>query len=129
MAGEAILIVDDDPSIATFARMVLGSKGYEVRTVTDGAEALAILRTFRPRLVLTDLQMPGMDGFTLLRRLKADPATRSIPVVAVTALVMKDGEQRMREAGFDGYVPKPIDARTLPGVVARLLASGEEPAK
>jgi CheY-like chemotaxis protein len=93
-----------------------------VRTATDAEEALGVLGSFHPRLTLMDLQLPGMDGLELTRRLKADPATRDIVVLALTAYAMKGDEQKALAAGCDGYIPKPIDTRTLPGVVASYLS-------
>jgi len=121
MAGEAILIVDDNPANLKLARVLLAGEGYEVRTAADAEEALEALRVFRPRLILMDLQLPGMDGFELTRRLKADAETRGIAIVALTAYAMKGDEQRALAAGCDGYLSKPIDTRVLPGVIARLL--------
>ena len=123
MPGEAILIVDDNVANLKLARVLLKGEGYEVRTAADAEEALEILREFRPRLILTDLQMPGMDGFELTRRLKADPALRGVIVLALTAYAMKGDEERARAAGCDGYVAKPIDTRGLPGVIAGYLAA------
>ena len=94
--------------------MLLLGEGYDVRTAGDAEEALAVLATFRPRLILMDLQLPGMDGLELTRRLKADPATRDIVIVALTAYAMKGDEERARAAGCDGYVTKPIDTRRCP---------------
>jgi CheY-like chemotaxis protein len=128
MAGEPILIVDDNAVNLKLARLVLSGEGYVVRTAGDGEEALALLQGFHPRLILVDIQMPGLDGLELTRRLKADPATRGIAVVALTAYAMKGDEERAREAGCDGYVTKPIDTRTLPSVIARHLAeAGDTP--
>src|SRR5262249_28656518 len=101
---------------------LLGNRGYDVRTASSAEEALAQIRQERPRLVLMDLQMPGIDGFELTRRLKADPATRDIVLLAVTAYAMRGDEARAREAGCDGYLTKPIDTRALPGLVERYLA-------
>ena len=126
MAGEPILIVDDNAVNLRLARMLLVSEGFEVCTAADAEEALVSLQTFRPRLILMDLQMPGMDGFELARRLKADPATRGIVVLALTAYAMKGDEERARDAGCDGYVSKPIDTRTLPALIARHLADSRE---
>jgi CheY-like chemotaxis protein len=125
MAGEPILVVDDNPTNLKLLRMLLVGESYDVRTASDASEALAVLGEFRPRLILMDLQMPGMDGFELTRRLKHDPETRDIVVVALTAYAMKGDEERARAAGCDGYVSKPIDTRSFPGVVARHLAEGQ----
>ena len=122
MAGEPILIVDDNPVNLKLVRVLLTTEGYDVRTATDAEEALEALGTFHPRLTLMDLQLPGMDGLELTRRLKADPATRDIIVLALTAYAMKGDEEKALAAGCDGYLPKPIDTRTLPGVVARYLS-------
>lgn len=126
MAGEPILIVDDNATNLRLARMLLVGEGFEVCTAADAEEALVLLPSFRPRLILMDLQMPGMDGIELTRRLKADPATRGIVVLALTAYAMKGDEERAREAGCDGYVSKPIDTRALPALIARHLADSRE---
>jgi CheY-like chemotaxis protein len=123
MAGEPILVVDDNPANLRLARMLLAAEGYDVRTAGDAQEALGVLEEFKPRLILMDLQMPGMDGFELTRRLKADPATRGIAIIALTAYAMKGDEERAQEAGCDGYVPKPIDTRALPQLIARVLSA------
>jgi CheY-like chemotaxis protein len=101
---------------------ILEAKGYQVRAAADAEEALALLETFRPRLILMDIQLPGMDGLELTRRLKAAPATRDIVILAVTAQAMKGDEERALAAGCDGYIAKPVDTRALPEVVARHLA-------
>ena len=126
MSGEPILVVDDNPANAILLSFILTKKGYEVRTAGDAQEALDILEEFRPRMIMMDIQLPGMDGLELTRRLKADRKTSKILVIALTAYAMKGDEDRVREAGCDGYVSKPIDTRALPGFVAEHLrrASG-----
>ncbi len=121
MAGERILVVDDNLANLKLVRVLLEVEGYRVRTATDADEALLALETFQPQLILMDIQLPGMDGLELTRRLKADPETSSIIVLAITAYAMKGDEQKMLEAGCDGYVSKPIDTRALPGIVAGYL--------
>jgi CheY-like chemotaxis protein len=121
MSGEPILIVDDNAINLKLLRLTLKVAGYEVQTAVDAEQAMAVLTTFRPRLVLMDLQLPGMDGLDLTRRLKADPAMAGSVIVAVTAYAMKGDEQRALAAGCDGYVTKPIDTRTLADTVARYL--------
>jgi CheY-like chemotaxis protein len=120
-AGEPILIVDDNEVNLKLARVLLQASGYAVRTATSAEEAVELLGAFHPRLILMDIQLPGTDGLTLSRRLKADPATRGIVILALTAYAMKGDEERVRAAGCDGYVSKPIDTRTLPDLVARHL--------
>jgi len=122
MGGAPLLIVDDHPANLRLARLLLAGEGYEVRTAGDAVEALAVLETFRPRLIVMDLQMPGMDGFDLTRRLKANPATREIVILALTAYAMRGDEEKARAAGCDAYVAKPIDTRRLPALIARLLS-------
>jgi two-component system, cell cycle response regulator DivK len=113
MPGESILIVDDTPVNLKLTRILLAHEGYDVRTANGGEEALEILESFHPRLVLADIQMPGMDGLEMTRRIKADPRHRDIVVVALTALAMKGDEEKAIEAGCDGYITKPIDTRAL----------------
>jgi CheY-like chemotaxis protein len=121
MSGAPILVVDDNASNLELARIVLERAGHEVRTATTADEALATLAAFRPRLILMDLHLPGVDGLTLTRTLKADPRNSGIAVLAVTAYAMEGDEKRALDAGCDGWVPKPIDTRALPGQVAALL--------
>jgi two-component system, cell cycle response regulator DivK len=127
MAGEPILIVDDNPANLKLARVLLSSEGFEVRTAADAVEALRVLGQFRPRLILMDLQLPGMDGFELTRTLKADPAYGDVIVVALTAYAMKGDEETARAAGCDGYIAKPIDTRSLPQVLAGYLSGAKGP--
>lgn len=124
MPGESILIVDDSPVNSKLLRVLLAQEGYQVRTASDAREAQENVRSERPRLILMDLQLPDIDGLELTRRLKKDPATRDILIVAVTAYAMKGDEEKARAAGCDGYLSKPIDTRTLPTFVAGLLDGG-----
>ena len=128
MAGEPILIVDDNPQNLKLARILLLSEGYQVRAAIDAEDALTILGGFTPRLILMDLQLPGMDGLELTRQLKADPFRRDILVLALTAYAMKGDEERALAAGCDGYMSKPIDTAALPLLVAALLARQNVPA-
>ena len=122
MALEPILIVDDNPQNLKLAKVILAAEGYEVKTAIDAEEALRILESFTPRLILMDLQLPRMDGLELTRRLKADPARREIIVIALTAYAMKGDDEKAFAAGCDGYISKPIDIDALPRVVAEYLA-------
>jgi len=124
MSGEPILIVDDNPINLKLARVLLVAEGYEVRTAQDADGAIAVLGGFHPRLILMDIQMPGMDGLELTGRLKADPATKDILILAMTAYAMKGDDEKALAAGCDGYVPKPVDTRTLPSLVASYLRRG-----
>jgi len=119
---EPILIVDDNAINLKVLRLALETEGYDVRTAVDAEQAMAVLATFRPRLILMDLQLPGMDGLDLTRVLKASEATRSAIIVAVTAYAMKGDDQRALAAGCDGYITKPIDTRRLAETVAQFLA-------
>jgi two-component system, cell cycle response regulator DivK len=113
-----VLVVDDNPVNLKLLRVLLTSEGLAVRTAGHAEQALEAIRASPPRLILMDVQLPGIDGLELTRRLKADPATRGIPIVAVTASAMKGDEERARAAGCDGYVSKPIDTRTLSALLA-----------
>jgi two-component system, cell cycle response regulator DivK len=113
MAGESILIVDDTPVNLKLTRILLVNEGYKVMTAASAEEALELLKSYRPSLILADIQLPGIDGLELTRRIKQAEATRDITVVALTAFAMKGDEQRAVDAGCDGYITKPIDTRTL----------------
>jgi two-component system, cell cycle response regulator DivK len=121
MSGEPILIVDDHAGNMKLLSFMLTSRGYDVRTAAHAEEALLVLQDFRPRLILMDIQLPGIDGLALTRQLKADPAYSSTVVIAVTASAMKGDEERAMKAGCDGYVTKPIDTRSLPRIIASYL--------
>lgn len=126
MAAEPILIVDDNPVNLKLARVLLAAEGYQVRTAVSAEEALDLLREFRPRLILMDIQLPAMDGLELTRRLKTDPRMEGVLIVAMTAYAMKGDQERVLAAGCDGYIGKPIDTRRLAAQVADLMA---QPAK
>ena len=113
MSAEFILIVDDTPVNLKLTRILLVNEGYKVLTASSAEEALELLGTYHPALVLADIQLPGMDGLEFTRRVKQNHSTRDIVVVALTAFAMKGDEQKAVEAGCDGYITKPIDTRTL----------------
>lgn len=123
MGAEPILIVDDHPTNLKVLRVLLEAHGYAVRTAPDAEDALREIEASPPRLVLLDLQLPGMNGFDLARRLKSDPARAGIRIIAVTALAMKGDDERARAAGCDGYVTKPVDTNALAALVAAQLAA------
>lgn len=122
MAGERILVVDDNPANVKLVAFVLGAKGFEVRTARDADEAVTEIATHPPRLVLMDIQLPGTDGLTLTRRLRAEPQTRSLLIVAFTAYAMQGDEARALAAGCDGYLTKPIDTLTFADRISAYLA-------
>ncbi len=126
MANETILIVDDNPANLKLARVLLKSWGYDARTAPDAEQAMKGLETFTPRLILMDIQLPGMDGLELTRRLKSSPETSAIIVIALTAYAMRGDEERARAAGCDDYISKPIDIDKLPKVIAQHLAASQE---
>jgi CheY-like chemotaxis protein len=117
MTAEPILIVDDNVQNLKLARLVLVTAGFDVRTAADAEEALRVLRSYKPRLILMDLQLPGMDGLELTRRLKSSPDTRHIVIIALTAYAMKGDDEKAYAAGCDGYVSKPVDTDNLPAFV------------
>src|SRR5262245_50939123 len=121
MAGESILVVDDNAMNLKLARILLEGKGYKARTAAEGFSGLKLAAEVRPDLILLDIQMPGIDGLEVARRLKDNPATSSIVVVALTAYAMKGDEERFRAAGCDGYITKPIDTAKFPGQVRAYL--------
>ncbi len=121
MAGEKILIVDDNAVNLKLAKVLLVKEGYEIKTAADAEEALKILEAFKPRLILMDIQLPGMDGLTLTRQLKEHPQTADILIVALTAYAMKGDDEKARAAGCDGYITKPFDTLAFPGMIADYL--------
>lgn len=118
MSPDVILIVDDNSDNLELALAILSGHGYELRTAVDAKAALELMQTVLPKLILLDIQLPGIDGLQLARQLKADPRTQHIPILAVTAYAMKGDEQRARAAGCDGYLTKPINKRELRAAVA-----------
>ena len=121
MKQRNVLIVDDNPMNMKLVRVLLTGEGYQVRTAADALEALDILKEWRPLIILMDIQLPGIDGLELTRRLKADPGTEQIIIIGLTAYAMKGDEGRILAAGCDAYIAKPIDTRTLPDVIATLI--------
>ena len=123
MSGAVILIVEDNERNLKLLRDVLGVRGYRTVEARSGEEALDRVRVDPPHLVLMDIQLPGMDGIAALGELRALPGGAALPVVAVTAFAMKDDRGRILAAGFDGYLEKPIDIRTLPSTVESFLSA------
>jgi CheY-like chemotaxis protein len=123
VAGELILIVEDNERNLKLVRDVLEFHGYATLEARNAVDAIALALEHRPDLILMDIQLPDSDGVTALNRLRADPRIASITVVAVTAFAMKDDRQRLVDAGFDGYLEKPIDVKAFPGQVSELLSA------
>jgi two-component system, cell cycle response regulator DivK len=117
MAGERILVVEDNVLNMKLFRDVLIATGYQTLEATTGAEALELAAAHVPDLVLMDVQLPGIDGVQALHRLRADDRTAAIPVLAVTAQAMQGDRQQFLDAGFDGYLSKPVNVRELIGTV------------
>jgi CheY-like chemotaxis protein len=121
MVTKSILVVDDNPENLKLVMMILASSGYVLTTASDAVEALRFVEQSAPDLILLDLQLPGMDGLELTRRLRSRVETQTIPIVAVTAYAMKGDELKARDAGCNGYMVKPIDKRTLRALVKSYL--------
>jgi signal transduction histidine kinase/CheY-like chemotaxis protein len=121
---DLIMVVEDNPINMKLVRDLLQAQGYRVVESSTGEEAIDALKFIHPSLILMDIQLPGMDGLQVTRLLRDDPETRDIPVVALTAHVMKGDEMRAREAGCVGYIPKPIDTTQFPRQVAGFLRGG-----
>src|SRR5688500_3367353 len=119
-----IVLVEDNERNGKLVRTILEFRGYQVVECEDGEPSLELARTHKPALVLMDIQLPTMDGITALGRLRADPETSAIPVVAVTASVTPGERERVVAAGFNGYVAKPIDVGTFGDMVDRHVATG-----
>ena len=122
MAGELILIIEDNEKNRRLVRDVLQFKGYQTIESETGEEGVELARSRQPSLVLMDIQLPGIDGITALKRLREDPATRGIRVMAVTASAMTQDRQTILAAGFDGYQSKPINVKSFLEAVQELLA-------
>jgi len=117
-----ILVVEDNPANMTLATFILESAGHVVLSSTDAESGVSLARAELPDLVLMDVQLPGMDGLQATALLKGDDTTRSIPVIALTALAMKGDEERIRAAGCDGYIAKPMRYKELLTTVDTQLA-------
>jgi CheY-like chemotaxis protein len=119
-----ILIVDDNATNLKLASHVLESAGFAVEGAVDAEQAQELLDQTLPDLILMDIALPGMDGLTLTRKLKADPRFKDVRIVALTAFAMKGDDRKALDAGCDGYITKPIDTRNLPQQVQAYLRPG-----
>jgi two-component system cell cycle response regulator DivK len=117
-----VLVVEDNPANMTLAIFLLKSVGHTVLSAKDAEVGLAMAKTEQPDLILMDIQLPGMDGLQATAHLKEDVATRTIPVIALTALAMKGDEERIRAAGCDGYIAKPMRYQEFLAVIAAQLS-------
>ena len=120
--SKRILVVEDQPDNRQIIRDMLADTGYEIAEAENGEEALAAITKQRPDLILMDIQLPIMDGYAATRRIKTDPALKSIPVIAVTSYALSGEEKKAREAGCDDYVPKPYSPRQLLAKIRQYLA-------
>ena len=125
MANELILIVEDNEQNRKLARDILAFRGYRIAEATTGEDGVQMATSEQPALVLMDIQLPGISGIEALRRLRADEATRRIPVIAFTASVMPQDRSQIMTAGFDAFVSKPISVREFTDCVARTLEGGQ----
>ena len=116
-----VLVVEDNPANMKLAIFLLQSAGHTVLSATDAEAGLTLARAERPNLILMDIQLPGMDGLEAIVLLKRDDATRAIPVIALTALAMKGDEERIRAAGCEGYIAKPLRYQEFLATIARQL--------
>src|SRR5215470_15610561 len=122
MANELILIIEDNEKNRKLCRDVLQVKGYRTIETETAEDGLKLAEEQSPALILMDIQLPGMDGITALKHLRADPRTRNIRVIAITASAMTHNRQTMLAEGFDGYQTKPISLKDFLGEVERVLA-------
>jgi CheY-like chemotaxis protein len=123
--GQVILIIEDNARNLKLARDILNYVGYQTLEAGNAEDGLALAQAQRPHLVLMDVQLPGMDGVEALGRLRTDPLTADIPVVALTAFAMKDDRDRLLAVGFDAYLEKPLNVREFPSQVAAVLGRAD----
>ena len=121
MANELILIVEDNDKNRKLMRDVLQFKGYRLAEAETGEEGVRLARECHPDLILMDIQLPGISGITAFRQIRDDPATATIPVIAVTASAMTQDRQTIMAAGFEGYQSKPLDVKAFVAAVRQML--------
>ncbi|MGD0267121.1 MAG: response regulator [Candidatus Methylomirabilota bacterium] len=122
--GGRVLVVEDHSMSLELVTELLQEEGNQVLAATSGEAGLRLAAAEGPDLILMDLQLPGMTGYEAIRRLKANPATAAIPVLALTGSAMRGDDLKVREAGADGYLTKPLDARAFRETLRRILAGG-----
>jgi len=118
MTDKAILIIDDNPTHLKLEEIALAGNNYNIRTAANVDEALEILKTFLPQLILMDVQLPGVDGLDLTRRIKANPKFHNVDIIAITAYGMIGDKEKILEAGCDNYISKPIDIKAFQKMIA-----------
>jgi two-component system, cell cycle response regulator DivK len=121
---DLILIVEDNDKNLKLARDLLRYHGFETIEATSAEDGIALAVARKPRLILMDIQLPGMDGVSALEKLRADATTAAIPIVAMTASVMREDRERFDKAGFDGFITKPIDVKTFPDQIRGHIKAG-----
>ncbi|MBU0567348.1 response regulator [bacterium] len=122
MKEKIILIVEDEPKNIKLVRDLLQVSGYATLEATDGKQGVALASEKKPDLILMDIMMPVMNGFSATKILKSDPRTKDIPIIALTSFAMEGDEEKILEAGCDGYMSKPIDIHRLLDMVAEYLS-------
>ena len=123
--GKRVLVIEDHEDNRRILHDLLTSAGYEPLEAVTGEEGVALAETHRPDLILMDIQLPGLDGYEATRRIKANPALRHIPVIAVTSYALSGDEVKAKAAGCDAYVTKPFSPRALLAKVREYLPAGE----
>ena len=123
-----VLVAEDNPVNCELLRELLEARGYTVIEAPDGQEALRMMAQSHPDIVLLDIGMPVLDGFAVIRKIRENPSLATMPVLAVTAYAMRGDRESVMNAGFDGYLSKPINARALGNEIERLLRRPEDQA-
>ena len=121
MSDKNVMVVEDNEKNRKLMRVVLKAKGYNIIEAATGEEALNLLKNQKPDIILMDIQLPGIDGLTLIRQIKASVITKDIPIIAVTAYAMKGDEQKILDTGCNAYVSKPINTQELPLIVEKYI--------
>jgi len=123
---DLVLIVEDNDKNLKLARDLLRYHGFDTIEATSAEDGIPLAIAHKPHLILMDIQLPGMDGVSALQKLRADAATSAIPIVAMTASVMKEDRERFEGAGFDGFITKPIDVKTFPELIRGHIRVGRK---
>ena len=121
MSDKNVMVVEDNEKNRKLMRVVLKARGYNIIEAATGEEALNLLKNQKPDIILMDIQLPGIDGLTLIKQIKASVVTKDIPIIAVTAYAMKGDEQKILDTGCNAYVSKPINTQELPLIVEKYI--------